>query len=284
MTDTRFAPGPATAYVTSGVLALSRAPGIDDELMQWCSTATEWDDLADVARERHVTALVMHDADRLWLAVGGDASIVVETPDGDRRFDGTASWTLDTVDDARFVTLTATRGQGDGAIYRTDGGVVPASQVSRRLAAAAIAPTDPFELLFGHTVARSVESAAVRPSVDERERHTALAVLVFSTGQRVVVDRTIVIGRNPGPLDASAHTARPRLVKLPQAGVSRRHAAVRLDRWTATIEDLGSANGTTATSPGRTAVDLRPGHPFELAVGAVVDLGGDVSFSVEEAA
>ncbi len=283
MTDTRFAPGTATAYITDTVLALSELPDIDDELMRLCATTTEWGALADAARDRHVIALVMHDTDRVRLAVRGDSSIVVETADGDRRFDGTDAWSVDSVEAAHLVTLTATRHPGGIADYRTDGGVVPAASVSRRLAAAAAAPADPFELLFGHTVTRSVETAAVRRDAD-RVARAALGVLVFATGERVVVDRTIVLGRNPNPIDDADDATRPRLVKLAHPGVSRRHAVIRLDRWTASIEDLDSVNGTTVASPGRPATPLRPGHPFELAAGAVVDLGGEVSFLVEESA
>lgn len=284
MTDTRFAPGLGTAYVTDGVLALSGVPGIDDELMHLCAVATDWEALVDAARERHITALVMHDIDRVRLAVSGDASIVVATATGERRFDGADAWVTDTVGAAHLVTLSTTRESTGDAAYHTDGGAVPASLVSRRLTAAAVAAPDPFELLFGHTVARSVEAAAVRPADVDRASRATLGVLVFATGERVLVDRTIVLGRNPSPVDADADADRPRLVKLPQPGVSRRHAAIRVDRWTATIEDLGSVNGTVVRSPGRPAADLRPGQPVELVGGAVVDLGGDVSFVIEEAA
>ena len=283
MTNTRFAPGASAAYLTDAVLALSDAPGIDDELMQLCATSTDWGTLADAARERHVTALVMHDVDRLWLAVTGAGVVVVETAGGDRRFDGSDTWLVDTVDQASSVTLCSGHGRGGDAVYRTDGGVVPASFVSRRLAAAPV-PADPFELLFGHTITRKVESAAVRPIADERAPRAALGVLVFGSGERVVVDRTLVLGRNPRPVDEAPQGSPTRLVKLPQPGVSRRHAVIRLDRWTATIDDLGSANGTTVTSPTGALTDLRPGHPVELGVGDVVVLGGDVSFVVQVAA
>jgi hypothetical protein len=283
VTNTRFAPGTSAAYLTDAVLALSDRPRIDDELMHLCATSTDWDTLAEAARERRVTALVMHDVDRLWLAVTGAGAVVVETAAGDRRFDGSDTWLVDTVDQASSVTLCSGRGRGGDAVYRTDGGVVPASLVSRRLAAAPGA-TDPFELLFGHTITRTVESAAVRPNADERAPRPALGVLVFGSGERVVIDRTLVLGRNPRPVDDSPQGSPTRLVKLPQPGVSRRHAVIRLDRWTATIDDLGSANGTTLTSPAGAVTDLRPGHPVELGVGDVVDLGGDVSFVVQVSA
>lgn len=286
MTDTRFAAGPSTAYLTDSVLALSTEPDVDDELSRLCVTTTEWAALADGARVRRVAALVMHDAARVRLAVADHGSVVVDTVDGLRRFDGTSTWRTDTIDGARSVTLMV-EGRGDDAVaaFRTDAGVVPASAVSRRLAAEAIDPTDPFEVLFGHTVPRSVEAAAVRPYEAERSAPTALGVLVFSTGDRVMVDRPIVLGRNPRQVgDVQPDAPRPRLVELALAGISRRHAVIRPDRWSASIDDLGSANGTFVALPGRPAVPVRPGHPVELVPGAVVDLGGEVSFTVEEAA
>jgi FHA domain len=298
VTDTRFAPGAGTAYLGDTTLALIEAADVDDDVVRLVTTA-DWDALADAVRERHVGALVMHDAGLVRVAVAGGASVLVETADGPRRFHGADTWHTDTVDHARSVTLTTDRAVVDTAVaaptavstpYRTDAGVVPAAVVCRRLAHAEVEaePADPFEVLFGHTVARSVESAAVRPGDDARATRAPLGVLVFATGERVVVDRPIVLGRNPRPGDVGdvgdAGDATPRLVKLALAGVSRRHAAIRLDRWTASIADLGSVNGTTVAMPGRPATRLRPGNPIDLVVGAVVDLGGEVSFTVEEAA
>lgn len=284
MTLTRFALGSATAYVTDTVLALSDASAIDEDLMQVCATSTDWRVLTDAARQRHVTALVLLEADRLRLAVTGDASIVVETTAGEHRFDGTDRWVTDTVERPRNVALRARECAGDDeGRYIVDGGVVPAAVVSRRLA-----PTsqdDPFELLFGPTTSRAVESAAVRRVVDVAARRVATSLLVFDTGERVVVDRSLLLGRNPRPVDDAEEASRACLVRLPHPGVSRRHAVIRPDRWAASIEDLGSANGTTvSSSAGSPPTALRPGHPVELTIGDVVDLGGGASFVVEEAA
>jgi len=108
-------------------------------------------------------------------------------------------------------------------------------------------------------------------------------VLLFSTGERVVVDKPLLLGRNP---QAGGETAgdSPKLVKLPGSAVSRRHAAITVDRWRAHIDDLGSANGTELTLPGSAPQRLAPGRPVGLVTGARVDLGGAVSFVVEEVA
>lgn len=283
MTDTCFAAGVGVAYVTDHVIALSDEPGVDVDVMALCVSG-DWNVLAAAAASCHLAALVVHDAAQVRLGVRGDASVEVGTADGVRRFDGTDVWTTEVVDGAHHVTLVS---NSDARMidpdFRVDGGVVPASIVKRRLGAPIDADADPFDVLFGHTVSRTVEEAAVRGDDGSAVRRANLGVLVFSTGDRVVVDTDVMLGRNPQPVDG-ANERRPRLVKLSHPGVSRRHAVIRLDRWRATIEDLGSANGTTVASPGRAAEPLVHGTPVELAVGAVVDLGGHVSFSVEEAA
>ena len=151
------------------MLAVGAASGVD-RLIHLAAGTTDWDTLADAARGAGITALAMHDGASWHLAVVGDASIVIGTADGERRFEGGDSWCTDTVEHVQVVTLAA---DADADIdididvdadlpYRTDAGVVPASVVRRRVAAGT-EPPDPFELLFGHTVARSVEAAAIRP-------------------------------------------------------------------------------------------------------------------------
>ena len=284
MTLTRFAVGSATAYVTDAVLALSDTSVIDEELMRVCATSIDWAVLTDAARQRHVTALVLLEAGCVRLAVTRGASIVVGTVAGDRHFDGTDGWMTDTVGQAHGVSLIARAGCGPGeAAYIVDGGVVPAALLSRRLAASA--PDDPIELLFGPTTSRSVESAAVRRVADLAERRAADPVLVFDTGERVIVDRSLLLGRNPHPVDDMHERSATRVVRLPYPGVSRRHAVIRLDRWAPSIEDLGSSNGTTVSSPATPEPNvLRPGRPVGLTFGDVVDLGGGASFVVEQAA
>lgn len=144
-----------------------------------------------------------------------------------------------------------------------------------------------FDDLFGSTVARSIEGAAVREPVTrrsalERERQP-VRVLIFSNGDRVIVDRPCVLGRNPrSPLE-SDHAPR-RLVTVAGRRVSRQHASVTIDRWQTIIEDLNSVNGTEVTIPGEPTRRLRAGQPLGLVVGTRVDLASDVSFVVEEVA
>jgi hypothetical protein len=109
--------------------------------------------------------------------------------------------------------------------------------------------------------------------------------LVLSTGQVVVVDRTVLLGRAP---QVSRVTNRdlPRLVTLPspQQDISRTHAEVRPDGDGVLVTDLHSTNGILVTRPDEGARRLRPGEPAIVEHGEVVDLGDGVTFTVERGA
>ncbi len=108
-------------------------------------------------------------------------------------------------------------------------------------------------------------------------------MLIFSTGQRVLVDRPVVLGRSPKPTTESNQTS-PRLVTLNGPLLSRQHAEIRIDRWQTIIDDLNSVNGTEVTIPGEPTRRLQPGLPISLVVGTRVDLASEVSFVLEEVA
>ncbi len=173
-----------------------------------------------------------------------------------------------------------------------------------------------YDFLFGETVVRTVEGAAVRDgsalsvsggdhdgltavglSAEERRaarqaRRVAPAspapiaprlLLEFGTGQREVLDRTLVIGRAPSVSQVSA-TNMPRLVTVdgPDQDISRNHVQVSVEGGTVLITDLHSRNGTLVTLPGRPPQQLRGGQPTAVINGALVDLGSGVSFTVSE--
>jgi hypothetical protein len=314
--STSFTPGPATAVVSpttmvlaagldrpaSGALAeLVRGEAPTAALLAACPS--------DAAVVRltgaHVTATVrgamrvVVDADRRWEIEGAAEPSPAEPHH---------------VEGVRHVAIAVIGAIDESADHHVvTSGVVPAAALARTVASvtgrhrratepppepAAAEPAaaepgrvepgsaDPFDAMFGHTVARSVEAAAVRdgsPADVGRSPRRALGVLLFSTGERIVVDQPLVLGRNPR-VDRTEAGVEPRLVKLPGAGVSRRHAAITIDRWRAQIDDLGSANGTEVTLPGRPPQQVAPGRPVGLVAGARVDLGGDVSFVVEDVA
>lgn len=175
-----------------------------------------------------------------------------------------------------------------------------------------------YDHLFGATVVRRVEDAAVRAPdeaddapapVEERTkvatdlearralRRAAKAAaseaapptprlwLELSTGGREEFDATIVVGRAP---TASASRATvggmPRLVTMdtPNQDISRTHAQLALEGGTVVVTDLHSSNGTFVTLPGRSPVKLRGGEPTPVVVGTVVDLGDGATLTVRE--
>jgi pSer/pThr/pTyr-binding forkhead associated (FHA) protein len=145
-----------------------------------------------------------------------------------------------------------------------------------------------FDECFGPTLARSIEGAAVRenerPSNGEARRHEAdepRPVLIFSNGDRVAVDRPVIVGRNPIHIHEGSED---RLIRLPGERLSRQHAMIRIDRWQTIVEDLGSRHGTTVTSPGRSPRHLGPHQPVGLVAGTRVELADAVSFVLEQLA
>ena len=127
--------------------------------------------------------------------------------------------------------------------------------------------------LCGATIGTSTPVSVPRPP---------LGVLVFSNGERVVADRTVLIGRNPrvsGTLTGDL----PRIVKLESAGqgLSRTHAEVRIEGWQMLLEDLQSTNGTEVTLPGQAPRRLHAGDPVALVPGATVDFGDELHCTVE---
>jgi FHA domain len=283
---TRFVPGGATAYVAGNVIALDDRAVVDVGFAASSANSNDLPSLLAAAADWRHGAIVVHDQfdHRLSLAVIGAVAVDVGSSFVGRRIVGEPAWTQHSIDGPERVTIAvgeAIDGITDDALtHCIDGGVVPASVIRRRFAPPAGDSTDPFDALFGRTAIRTVEDAAVRPR--DEARNDPLGVLVFSTGERVMVDRPMVLGRNPKP--SADLTATTRLVRLASPGVSRRHASILVDRWHATIDDLGSSNGTRITYPGGAPSPLVPGSPADLVIGAVVDLGGDVSFVVEEVA
>jgi len=113
-----------------------------------------------------------------------------------------------------------------------------------------------------------------------------VAVLRISDGQRVDVDRVVILGRAPEARRFTA-TQQPRLVAVPspQQEISSTHLEVRpgsgADHGSAVVTDLGSTNGTLLTQPGLPQEPLRPGIPVQLLPGAVIDLGDGLTITVD---
>jgi hypothetical protein len=86
---------------------------------------------------------------------------------------------------------------------------------------------------------------AVPPQEPVEIPRPPLGRLVFETGDVVVLDRDVVLGRNPRMPDGHA-AASPHLIKLhdPRQEVSAQHLLVCLRDWHVVVTDLGSTNGT----------------------------------------
>jgi hypothetical protein len=117
---------------------------------------------------------------------------------------------------------------------------------------------------------------------------SAVARLLFSSGEVVDVDRVVVVGRAP-EAGRSASSDEPLLVTVPSPHqeISSAHLEIRpgagADHGSAVVTDLGSTNGTVLQQPGLPPEDLRPGIAVQLVPGAVIDLGDGVTIQVGHA-
>lgn len=171
-----------------------------------------------------------------------------------------------------------------------------------------------YDHLFGATVMRSVEEAAVRVDDEaagddeigdrtvvvadiaalraqrraERGR-TASAppaprfAVELPSGEREPLDPSIIVGRAPSATRVSG-SAVPRLVTIttPNQDISRSHVQVTVEGDTVVVTDLHSMNGTLVTVPGRSPQRLREGEPTTVITGTVLDLGDGATLVVRE--
>jgi hypothetical protein len=133
-----------------------------------------------------------------------------------------------------------------------------------------------------HAASCRVCGAAIATASPVSVPRPPLGVLVFSNGDRVIADRTVLIGRNPR-VSGTLTGELPRIVKLESAGqgLSRTHAEVRIEGWQMLLEDLQSTNGTEVTLPGQAPRRLHAGDPVALVAGATVDFGEELQCRVE---
>lgn len=187
--------------------------------------------------------------------------------------------------------------------------------VSTEAPAAAVPPADEagYDHLFGMTVVRKVEDAAVRDAEDEAsvplEDRTKVATglaerralrraakaagdaeagpaaprhwLELSTGGREELDAPVIVGRAPSATRVAAGNI-PRLVTMttPNQDISRTHAQIALEGGTVVVTDLHSSNGTFVVVPGRPPQKLRAGEPTTVVVDTVIDLGDGATLTI----
>ncbi len=195
-------------------------------------------------------------------------------------------------------------------------------------AADEVASTTGYDHLWGATVIRSVEDAAVRPEGDDEAEAAAPPVgdhdgatislaqaralrgdaageasalptdsfpsplapprppapgrIRVSTGQVLMLDRTVVIGRRPRSTRVSG-TDLPHLVAVdsPQQDISRSHVELRVEGESIVATDLRTTNGTTLLRAGADPVRLHPGESTVVVPGDVLDLGDGITVAIE---
>ena len=123
---------------------------------------------------------------------------------------------------------------------------------------------------------------AVPPQAPILVARPPLGVLIFDNGDRVVLDRPVVLGRDPKQV-ASPDPETPVLHAVPSATgqVSRTHAEIRAEGWEVLLTDLDAMNGTALTLPGSAPIAIEPGVPTLITPGTRVDLGGESGFVFE---
>ncbi|KJL43848.1 FHA domain-containing protein [Microbacterium trichothecenolyticum] len=195
------------------------------------------------------------------------------------------------------------------------------------VAAEDFASTTGYDHLWGATVIRSVEDAAVRPEGEDEDgaptappagdhdgatislaqaralreaaggagvpidstpaplappRPPAPGRIRVSTGQVLLLDRTVVIGRRPRSTRVSG-TDLPHLVAVdsPQQDISRSHVELRVEGESIVATDLRTTNGTTLLRQGAEPVRLHPGEGAVVIPGDVLDLGDGITVAIE---
>jgi hypothetical protein len=124
----------------------------------------------------------------------------------------------------------------------------------------------------------------VAPPLSPPAPPTALGLLRVSTGQSVLLDRTVIVGRRPRSTRMSGADL-PHLIAVdsPQQDISRNHLEVRVEGDSILATDLDTTNGTTLLRRGSEPVRLHPSEATIVVAGDVLDLGDGVTVSVEDA-
>lgn len=105
----------------------------------------------------------------------------------------------------------------------------------------------------------------------------------LSTGQVLLLDRTVVIGRRPRSTRVVG-TDLPHLVSVasPEQDISRSHVELRAEGDSIVATDLHTTNGTTLHRPGADPVRLHPGEATVVVAGDLLDLGDGVTVVIED--
>ncbi|MCX6501568.1 MAG: FHA domain-containing protein [Microbacterium sp.] len=105
--------------------------------------------------------------------------------------------------------------------------------------------------------------------------------LIVSSGERVVLDRSAVVGRRPRAVRATGMLPHLVTVASPDRGISSNHVELRVEGTDVIAADLDTMNGTRLLRPGAEPVRLHPSEPTLLVSGDRLDLGDGVVLSFE---
>ncbi|HYJ26156.1 MAG TPA: FHA domain-containing protein [Nocardioides sp.] len=320
-TEARFAAGDWYAVVGDRVTVLLPASQRDRVAALWdlADSGADPDAVLDALLAGGLSsldhfALVSHDDDATRLILRGAPSASVSTIAGDETVTATpgTTWAERLVTGATSIRLTLT---GDGAaehlltpgLSRVSVVELGTPQASPEAVPAAPltfgepeddpTPTgeapvvaDDWPDRDGQTVSGPPAADFERPPIPGQEMAPAVvsrpvASLVFSTGDVVGVDRTVLVGRAPEARRFASHD-QPHVVTVPSPHqeISSTHLEIRpgagADHGSAIATDLGSTNGTVLAQPGLDAEELTPGIAVSLVPGAVLDLGDGVTIQV----
>lgn len=167
--------------------------------------------------------------------------------------------------------ITGVPGVGGGPAPATAPAAPPAPAPAPAAPAPAAAPAapapapEPAEAEWDSTRMTARDVRAMEPAPD------VAVVLELESGERRVVDRPTLLGRNPqapddGPWNLVA-------VDDPTRSVSKTHAELRADPSGLWLTDRGSTNGTVVSVPGAPPRVAEPGTRVRVPVGATIHVG-----------
>ena len=193
-----------------------------------------------------------------WAQSAPSAGVAVDeigAPDHDFTVQRNAASSL--VQHSAAPSADSLSGPAVHAVQCMSGHLNPAHQTSCRVCGAAVPEQSPV------TVPRPV-----------------LGVLKMSSGDEIVLDRSVLLGRSPS-VGHLIDGQRPHIVKLPSVAndISRNHAEVRVDGWHVLVADLNSTNGTVVTRAGQPPERLRPNDAVTIEPGTVVSIADEITFT-----
>lgn len=105
---------------------------------------------------------------------------------------------------------------------------------------------------------------------------------VLSTGPVIELDRNVIIGRLPRAARITGEMPHLVAVPSPQQDISRNHLEIRVEGSTVTVVDLDSTNGSFLHRMGAEPVRLHPNEPTVVVSGDVIDIGDNVTVTLED--